>query len=115
MNSNILFISILSVFLFASCQNSKKDTSQKQSEQLAGGWAESEITPEVKEAVNFVLAEMNTSSPLKKIESAQLQVVAGINYKVIFSLKDNTVWKAKVYRDLEGNYTISDGPTQKSN
>ena len=73
---------------------------------LPGGWSDTEITPEVEGAVDFVLSGMNNSSPLKEILSAKSQVVKGINYEVTFSLENNTVWTARVNRGLDGTYTL---------
>ncbi|KXX71122.1 hypothetical protein AVL50_09830 [Flammeovirga sp. SJP92] len=93
-----------------SCDNSNKDTSKNQMEKqvpLVGGWSDSSITPEVKEAVNFIISTMDKPASLKEIISAKSQVVQGMNYEVIFSLEDNSVWTGKVYRDLKGNFTLS--------
>jgi len=73
---------------------------------LPGGWSDTEITPEVEGAVDFVLSRMNNASPLKEILSAKSQVVKGINYEVTFSLENNTVWTARVNRGLDGTYTL---------
>ncbi len=73
---------------------------------MPGGWSDTEITDDVKGSVDFVLSRMNNASPLKEILSAKSQVVKGVNYEVTFSLKNNTVWNAKINRGLDGNYTI---------
>ncbi|EAQ42446.1 amidohydrolase family protein [Polaribacter sp. MED152] len=73
---------------------------------MPGGWSDTEITDDVKAATNYVLSKMNNASALKEIVSAKSQVVKGINYKVTFSLENNTVWTATVNRDLDGKYAI---------
>ena len=78
----------------------------KKIDMIAGGWSDTEITPEVEGAVDFVLSRMNNASPLKEILSAKRQVVKGYNYEVTFSLENNSVWTAKVNRGLDGNFTL---------
>lgn len=73
---------------------------------MPGGWSDTEITPEVKDAVNFILSRMNNASDLKEILSAKSQVVKGINYELTFSLENNSVWTGKVNRGLDGQYTL---------
>ena len=73
---------------------------------IPGGWSDTEITPEVKEAVDFVVSRMNNASSLKEILSAKRQVVKGYNYEVTFRLENSSVWTAKVNRALDGTYTL---------
>ena len=73
---------------------------------IPGGWSETEITNEVEDAVTFVLSRMNNASPLKEILSAKSQVVRGVNYEVTFSLENNSIWTARVNRDLDKKFTI---------
>lgn len=79
---------------------------KKTQRSIAGGWKDSEINDDVINSVEFVLSQMNNSSPLKEILSAKSQVVKGVNYEVVFSLKNNTVWTAKVNRGLDGKFSI---------
>ncbi len=85
----------------------------KQQRQMAGGWSESEVTPEVEKALDFVLQQMNTSAKLDKIVSVKTQVVAGINYDIDFKLDNGEVWNTIVYRDLDGNYKMTKTATLK--
>ncbi|MDX1332026.1 MAG: cystatin domain-containing protein [Robiginitalea sp.] len=80
---------------------------------MPGGWSEMGITPEVEDAVDFVLSRMNHASPLKEILSAKSQVVRGVNYEVSFSLENNSVWTAKVHRDLDGKFMLLQEPESK--
>ncbi|CAK1845574.1 exported hypothetical protein [Vibrio crassostreae] len=53
---------------------------------LTGGWSQSDITPEAKQALDAVLGQMNTSAELKQILSVRTQVVAGLNYAIEFEM-----------------------------
>ncbi|WP_235996396.1 amidohydrolase family protein [Robertkochia sediminum] len=80
---------------------------------VPGGWSATEITPEVEEAVDFVLSRMNNASPLKEILSAERQVVKGMNYLVTFALENNSEWTARVHRDLDGSFTMLEQAKQR--
>lgn len=92
----------------------KLSLTKKTKSPMPGGWMETEITPEVEEAVDFILSRMNNASPLKEIVSAKSQVVKGINYEVTFSLENNTIWTGKVNRDLDGKYSIIEEVKRKN-
>ena len=83
------------------------------SKKLVGGWSETEVTPEVEKALDFVLQQMNTSAKLDKIGKVKTQVVAGINYDIDFKLDNGEVWNTVVYRDLKGNYKMTKTATLK--
>jgi hypothetical protein len=74
---------------------------------IAGGWSEGEIDEATEDAVAFVLSRMNTSAKLKRILQVKKQVVKGMNYDITFELDNNTVWNAVVYRDLSGEFSIT--------
>lgn len=79
-----------------------KNTSPK----IVGGWSSMKINEEVKEVVDFVISKMNTNAKLEKIVNAKSQIVNGTNYDVQFQLENKEVWKAIVYKDLEGNLKL---------
>lgn len=79
---------------------------QKSKMPMPGGWSNTEITPEVEEAVEFVVSHLNNASALKEIVSAKSQVVRGVNYDVTFSLENSSVWTAKVHHGLDGRYSL---------
>ena len=79
---------------------------------LLGGWNNTEITPEVEMALDFVLKQMNTSAKLEKILGIKTQVVAGINYAIDFQLDNGQVWNTIVFRDLSGNYSMTKPATR---
>ena len=74
---------------------------------LAGGWNETEITPDVKKAVNYVLSMMNTSAKLGKIVSVKTQIVKGRNFDIDFQLDNGELWNTIVYMDLEGSFKMT--------
>jgi len=78
---------------------------------VPGGWHKDKVTPDVKEALDFVLKQMNTSAKLDKIISVKKQVVAGMNYDIDFRLDNKEVWNVKVFRNLSGKYSMKDPAT----
>ena len=93
--------------------NGKTVKNMTQKKQLAGGWSETKVTPEVEKALDFVLQQMNTSAKLEKIVKVKTQVVAGVNYDIDFKLDNGEVWNTVVYRDLKGNYKMTKVATLK--
>ncbi len=85
----------------------------KQPRQLAGGWSETQVTPEVEKALNFVLQQMNTSAKLDKIVSVKTQIVKGRNYAIDFQLDNGEIWNTVVYVDLGGSMKITKVATLK--
>lgn len=79
---------------------------------LTGGWSQSEITPEAKQALNAVLGQMNTSAELKQILSVRTQVVAGLNYAIEFEMDNGEVWNTIVYRSLQGDIEMMQAAQQ---
>ena len=66
------------------------------------------MTPEVKEAAAFAVTAMNRpSAKLKAVQSAETQVVAGMNYKINLSLTDGSKWQVVVYRNLQAAYSLT--------
>ena len=92
---------------------SLKQPPQKKQKSLAGGWNETEIDQTSIDAVNFMLSRMNTNAKLDKILSVKKQVVNGINYDLTFKLKNNSVCRGTVYRDLKYNFSILKKATQQ--
>jgi len=42
-----------------------------------------------------------------EVRSAQTQVVAGTNSRMVISLADGTIWEATVWHKLDGSYVLS--------
>ncbi|EGA68775.1 hypothetical protein VISI1226_10617 [Vibrio sinaloensis DSM 21326] len=76
------------------------------SKSMPGGWSQSEITPEVEQAVVTVISQMNSSSKLKQINDVRTQVVNGVNYAIEFTLENGEVWNTVVFRNLRNDYMI---------
>ena len=75
---------------------------------LAGGWSRQDPpSRDAQAAVDWVLGQMNTSAALRSIREVRTQVVAGLNYAVEFELDNGEVWHTIVFRDLEGNYHVT--------
>lgn len=103
---------LLGLALLAACSQNpatSAPTAEKcQPSGMAGSYRVQEvITPEAKEALATVLAQMNTSAKLKNIIEVRTQVVAGTNYAITFALDTGEVWHAIVWRDLQGKYTMT--------
>ena len=75
---------------------------------LAGGWSrQAEPSEDARAALNWVLAQMNTSAGLRRIREVRTQVVAGLNYAIGFELDNGEVWHTIVFRDLDGKYHLT--------
>ncbi|QLG89001.1 2-oxoglutarate dehydrogenase [Chitinibacter bivalviorum] len=108
----------LGIALLAACsQNPVTSTptvAKCQPSEMAGSYRVQEaITPEAKEALATVLAQMNTSAKLKNIIEVRTQVVAGTNYAITFELDNGEVWHAIVWHDLQGKYTMTQPASKK--
>lgn len=111
--NKVIFTSVLALTaLFGCSQNSKNEqptrpvTAMCQSKSMPGGWSVSQITPEAQQAIDTVMAQMNTASPLKEVNEVRTQVVNGVNYAIEFTLENGEVWHAVVYRNLRNDYMI---------
>lgn len=111
-----LLVSIFSAVILSGC-NQATQTEQASTmpnnpmcnnEAMPGGWSPEEMTPEVEQAVNTVLAQMNNASPLKQITDVRTQVVAGMNYAVEFELENGQIWHAVVFHSLDDSYTVTE-------
>ena len=76
---------------------------------MTGGWAAASVTaPEVQEAARFAAAHVPQSGAvLASIESAQQQVVAGMNYRLALTLRDGSRRNVVVYRQLNGQLQLT--------
>nr|WP_319534041.1 cystatin domain-containing protein [uncultured Vibrio sp.] len=77
---------------------------------MPGGWKRFESTPDVQKAMAFVLTEMDTLSSFKQILNVQAQIVSGVNYAIEFEMEDGAVWNTIVYRNLDGDYSMTQSP-----
>lgn len=69
---------------------------------LAGGWAATTITPEIRAAASFAVPHLpRRHARLKRIDAARQQVVAGMNYEIALTLTDRTRWRVRVWSKLD--------------
>ncbi len=117
-----LLASLVCVVALAGCNQKEEAVAPTQSqpeanpicnaENLAGGWSQSEVTPEAQQALDFVLGQMNTAAKLKEILSVRTQVVNGMNYAIEFEMDNGEVWNTIVYRSLKGDMEMTQSAQQ---
>lgn len=86
-----------------------------QEQPIAGGWAGTSTTdPEVIAATRFAIARQNRKQgsriSLTSIDRAEVQVVAGLNYKMWLSVKtrgQSQKVTTVVYKNLKGRYALT--------
>ncbi|MCG9543521.1 cystatin domain-containing protein [Vibrio satsumensis] len=116
----VLLVTVFSVAALAGCSQKSEVPEQAQetanpicsTKNLTGGWSQSDITPEAKQALDVVLGQMNTSAKLEKILSVRTQVVAGLNYAIEFEMDNGQVWNTVVYRSLQGDIEMMQAAQQ---
>jgi hypothetical protein len=71
---------------------------------IAGGYSNVPVTdPQVQAAAKFAVARLHRrGARLARIEDAQQQVVAGMNYRLRVTLTDGSRWKLAVFKPLRG-------------
>ena len=73
---------------------------------MVGGYSSVDINDaEVQNAAQF--AAQALGSILTKVTKAEQQVVAGMNYKLSLELQDGSKHKVVVYKDLQGNMSLT--------
>lgn len=85
----------------------KGDFHKSHQSQMTGAWEETELTQDVKDAVDFVFSQMHTDAKLKRILSAKKQIVNGTNYDLTLEMENGEIWHGVVYKTLKGDYSIS--------
>ncbi|TKF79433.1 cystatin domain-containing protein [Vibrio kanaloae] len=116
----VLLATLFSVVALAGCSQKTEVSDQSQEEMnpicstknLTGGWSQSDITREAKQALDVVLGQMNTTAKLKKILGVRTQVVAGLNYAIEFEMDNGEVWNTIVYRSLQGDIEMMQAAQQ---
>jgi len=75
---------------------------------IAGGWQSRSLDAESQAATDFALRALNRpGASLKSVDAVEVQVVAGLNYKLTLSLRDGSRWLVVVYRDLQSNFNLT--------
>lgn len=78
---------------------------------VAGGVSPTDTQDaEVVKAAEFAAAQMGQE--LDSIVEASQQVVAGMNYSMTLKLKNGETWVVTVYKDLQGQYSLSESGKQ---
>lgn len=72
---------------------------------IAGGWRAVESDDEAVQAAAAFAAEQLGSEP-SGVESAEAQVVAGINYRFTLTLSDGRKFNVTVFRALDRSYRL---------
>ena len=116
-----LLIASLAVIVLTGCVNKDNIDNAKPAQEktvqathgkiLAGGWSQSEVTPEAKLALDTVLKQWNNASKLEKIITVKTQIVAGVNYKIDFQLENGEVWNTVVFKNLNNEYLMTKAAT----
>lgn len=77
---------------------------------IAGGWSPipaPAADPAVRAAARAALTKMPHHARLRRIESAERQVVAGMNYRLVLRLTNGQRWSATVRHKLDGMMVVS--------
>lgn len=78
---------------------------------VAGGMSTADTQDaEVQKAAEFAAKQMGQE--LDNVVEASQQVVAGMNYAMTIKLKNGEIWVVTVYKDLQGNYSLSESARQ---
>jgi hypothetical protein len=81
-------------------------------QKLVGGWQEqtdftsSLVLDVIEEALDYIAMGLRTDIDLKKIVSVHTQVVAGVNYRLILGVDDDTILKVSLHRNLYNEYEV---------
>ena len=114
MKKQILYYSFAFALIFGVYAGANRVAAQDG--QITGGYGEASITDKgVKSAAAFAVktrsARTNKKLTLVKIEKAEMQVVAGLNYRVCMRVKDSkgrrSTVTAVVYKDLQNRRSLS--------
>ncbi|WP_373973794.1 cystatin domain-containing protein [Chitinibacter sp. SCUT-21] len=99
---------ICSAATLIACSQNPRPAEQCMPTNMPGSYQLQEtVSPEAQQALATVLAQMNTSAKLDKIIEVRTQVVSGTNYAITFQLDNGEVWHTIVWRDLKGNYKMT--------
>ncbi|MDG3084805.1 cystatin domain-containing protein [Vibrio hannami] len=111
-----IYISTLCLLAMAGCSNVNNKANVSASDiksavcsnqNLAGGWAQSKLNSESKEALNFALKSVGIDPSLVKVLSVRSQVVNGMNYAIDFKDQNDEIYHAVVYRSLKGKMNLN--------
>lgn len=114
MKNFLLFGSLLFVLTFVAFAGDSRIAAQEP--QMTGGYSDSSIRDkDVKNAANFAVKQrsrnVKRNFTLVSIRRAEIQVVAGLNYRLCMRVRDNrgrlTTVTAIVYKNLKNRLSLS--------
>ena len=94
----------------AGCSPAQPDSAAPPSNPpIAGGWSPAGLADSgVRAAAGAAVAQLlGNSAALKTIDTAEQQVVAGINYHLTLTLTDGARWDVIVWRKLDGQHALT--------
>lgn len=75
---------------------------------IAGGWARAGVNEETQAVATFAAGQMTPAGlSVVKIEAAETQVVAGLNYRLTLKLSDGSRHQVVVWRRLDGTFELT--------
>ncbi len=77
---------------------------------IAGGWSTADPASErVQTAARFAAAQLPPGhGVLAEVASAQTQVVAGTNWRMVLQMSDGTRWNVLVWHRLDGSHILTE-------
>lgn len=79
------------------------------SARLVGGWGTTPATGEVMAAARWAAPRLpRPRSALRRVEAAEQQVVAGMNYRMTLVLADGRRFRVVVWQRVDGSYQLSE-------
>jgi hypothetical protein len=76
------------------------------SRSLTGGWQQGKVTVDVEQAAQAAIKTIPGEHNLDKIYHVTQQVVAGMNYSIIFGIDNGDFYLATVFRSLQGTNSV---------
>ncbi len=105
---NFVFTMIVLIAVI-SCKpkTNSNNSNANNTEQIAGGWIETEMYSTIQEALNLAINELQIESEISEVTSIKQQVVSGMNYEISFKLKSNETWIVVVYKNLDNELKLT--------
>ncbi|WP_295631069.1 cystatin domain-containing protein [Novosphingobium sp.] len=105
-----LHLAVLAAITLPLAATATPDQPEPARPMIAGGWSPipaPAADPEVRAAARAALTRLPHHARLRRIESAERQVVAGMNYRLVLRLSNGQRWSATVWRKLDGVMVVS--------
>lgn len=113
MKKLLIFASLFVVFVFGAFASESRVAAQ---DDIAGGYADSSVRDkDVRKAANFAVKQrsknVKRTFTLVSIRKAEVQVVAGLNYRVCMRVRDNrgrtSTVTAVIYKNLRNKLSLT--------